>query len=378
LVTLTVFFLVLMGAVDYVTSTSSTSTCPNTLGEIASGEQAPAARAAPVSPVPTIPIRSSVAAAPPGLEQGLTSISEEEGANGDEGLDRHRGGGAAPPSAENASEYDMYDLLRRFDHFKLRAEFHQLYMNRMVVQEDRKPAAERPRDPTPVPLELNPQSRAMAAKLVERERCESEFFLPSHADVLLWRHGKSEARKEERRNQVKSEEVSECTFRPKMCLTRTYDTQAEFVMMRGTTRADVLYTRGLADRERKEARAREAAEARSNAEVHGCTFRPDTAKSERRSHKNAHDGTAAPTPRGFDKTCQRMREGGKAETERRQLREDPLARHGSRCSARRSPSPPFRRTCDRLPQGVRNREEAKPTGALALVAASCHPRIGGS
>ena len=106
------------------------------------------------------------------------------------------------------------------------------------------------------------------------------------------------------------EEVNGCTFRPKTS-PRPHDFQVETVVA-GATRTQVLYARGLADKERREARAQEVAQVRSNAEVRDCTFRPDTAKSER-SRQRAND-SAPQVPRGYYETRDRLGERGQCST----------------------------------------------------------------
>mmetsp|Transcript_27704 Transcript_27704/g.56051 ORF Transcript_27704/g.56051 Transcript_27704/m.56051 type:complete len:411 (-) Transcript_27704:28-1260(-) len=103
--------------------------------------------------------------------------------------------------------------------------------------------------------------------------------------------------------------------------------QAEALpVRRGEAKTQALYARAAAVRERREALVREGAQARSEAEVQGCTFRPNTAKSGRSFHR-AHD-TAAPIPKGFHQTRERLRSAGEAERQRRQQLEDRLGRIG--------------------------------------------------
>merc|ERR550532_3262768 len=153
---------------------------------------------------------------------------------------------------------------------------------------------------------------------------ESDRANVSHVESLLIRHSQVEAKKEERRVQAKQEEVNGCTFQPR-CSPRRSNIENE--RTRGASRAEALYARAVMDKERREARAQESARARSDAEVKGCTFRPNTAKSGRSYHK-AQDG-AAPIPRGFYETRERLRTAGEAERLKRQQREDRMARIGA-------------------------------------------------
>jgi len=145
----------------------------------------------------------------------------------------------------------------------------------------------------------------------------------THVESLLIRQNQVEAKREERRVQAKQEEVSGCTFQPR-CSPRRGNMENEGT--RGANRTEALYARAFIDKERREARAQESARARSDAEVKGCTFRPNTAKSGRSYHR-AQDG-AAPIPKGFYETRERLRAAGEAERLKRQQREERMARIG--------------------------------------------------
>merc|ERR1719316_1079514 len=93
---------------------------------------------------------------------------------------------------------------------------------------------------------------------------------------------------------------------------------------KGTSRGNMLYARAMADKERKEMRAQEETRARCQQEIKGCTFKPDTAQSER-SYNRAHDGVA-PAPRGFYETRQRLRAANEVMNQKRQQREDRLCK----------------------------------------------------
>jgi len=307
--------------------------------ERACSSQCPAPGAAAVAASNAASAAVAAAAVGPGASpaahaRALAAISEEEGASGEEGVDsRPEAGSTATlvggvvdlgPAAEDQEGRRIVELLLRFDPSRLRAEFQSLYMHRMHYQAVQQPsaAADRQGEPVVAP-EIDSQSRLMAARLTERQKGQSDRPLVSHADVLLWRHSRAQAKKEERRAQAKSEEVSGCTFQPK-CSPRAHDMQGEVMTPRGVTRAQVLYARALADRERREARAQEDARARSDAEVRDCTFRPDTAKSAHSFHHRAHE--AAHVPRGFYEAQRRLRDAGEVERQRRQQREDRNAR----------------------------------------------------
>jgi len=118
-------------------------------------------------------------------------------------------------------------------------------------------------------------------------------------------------------------EVSGCTFKPKMTA-KPHDMPLE-VLPRGATRNEALYARGLADRERKEARKLQDEAARSKNEVKDCTFKPDTGKSNTSYCNRANDGSA-PVPRGFYENKQRLRGANEVLAKKREQREDRLCK----------------------------------------------------
>jgi len=355
LLTLTVFFHVLMGAVDDA-ARASQALYPATEGSTGAvadmgGQDLPSMPTKQSHP-PECTGNASIdaSAAPPGSTTtspapaaSLAAISEEEGLSGDEGQGKSMAGGTGttgitsrgvedfhtnniPIPADDDEGRRIVELLLRFDPVKLRAEFQPLYMHRMHYQAQQQPPIDKVDDASLAP-EIDAQSRSMAASRLAREKGESDRPLQSHADVLLWRHSQTEAKKEEKRVQAKHDEVSACTFQPRTSPRHHIEGgQQESSTPRGATRAEVLYARARMDRERREQRALEDARIRSDAEVRGCTFRPDTAKSERSYHR-AHDtGSSTPVPRGFYETRQRLRGAGEIERQKRQQREDRLAR----------------------------------------------------
>lgn len=266
----------------------------------------------------------------------LASIFEEDGANTSglqdpddvEGLGGHSAAGGSsavgdsiPGVAAEDEGRRICELLLRFDPIKLRTEFQQLYLHRLHYQSQQSPSpAEKPEVQAP---EIDDRSRALAEQYIERQKSEAEREggeLTQHADLLLKWHSQVEAKKEEMRAQAKTEETNGCTFRPKT-IQRPHDSVVE-VTPRGSSRNEVLYARGLADRERRKQQAEDDARERHEAEVAKCTFKPNTAKSDRSYHR-VHDN-APPVPRGFYETRTRLRNANAASQQKRQQKEDRL------------------------------------------------------
>jgi len=265
----------------------------------------------------------------------LAAIFEEEGSP------RHSPREASQPSLGASTPVDnlhaavgddegrrICELLVRFDPIRLRAEFQQLYLHRLHYQPHQQCMTldtlmeSRFSESEVVAPEIDAQSRAIAEKVIERQRGESTVPLNQHADLLLWRHTCTEARKDERRKQAHQDEVSACTFKPKMTA-KPHDMPLE-VTPRGASRNEVLYAKGQEAGRRKQAKAEEESRARSKNEVKDCTFKPDTGKSERSYHR-AHDG-AAPVPRGFYESRQRVRAAVEVQAHKSRQKEDRLSK----------------------------------------------------
>lgn len=298
--TLTVFFHVLMGAVDEAAKASQ---------GISPGVAADASGAAPRNG------NASNAAA-------LSAISEDkETAHAASRQDAPASGAGADDEGRR-----IVELLVRFDPAKLRAEFKTLYMQRMYNQSRQGSSAVDKNHSEVVAPEIDERSRHMAERVVERERQEADEDLTSHADVMLWRHKQVEAKKEELREKAKKDETKGCTFRPQTRAFRADGQQAD-PAPGGQARTDSLYTRAAADRERKALQAQETAKARSAAEAAECTFRPNTARSGKSYQSRVQDVTnSGPAPRGFYESRTRLRAAGEADRKKREQRDDRMAR----------------------------------------------------
>ncbi|CAE7258675.1 ftsH3 [Symbiodinium pilosum] len=295
--TVTLFFHVLMGAVDDAAQNA------------ASAMEEPGA-----SPAKSTPSEGGSIA--------LQSINEEGYAEGDSIL-------AALNKTAGQEDEDrrLVELLLRFDPLRLRTEFQPLLLHRMHYQgmsaqteQERSPRKEKDS-----PIVINPvidaQSRSMAEKLLEKQRSESGKA--THAELLLWRHKQVQARKESLRKQRTKEEEKGCTFRPKCNPAKPKEGHVEILTPAGSTRAEVLYARGLADKERRKAKVLESEKARSTAEARGCTFRPNLSKSVKSYHKTQK---STQVPRGFYETRQRIRAAYEIREKVLQQQEDRMAK----------------------------------------------------
>eukprot|EP00929_Paragymnodinium_shiwhaense_P061050 TRINITY_DN30484_c0_g1_i2.p1 TRINITY_DN30484_c0_g1~~TRINITY_DN30484_c0_g1_i2.p1 ORF type:complete len:1050 (+),score=227.29 TRINITY_DN30484_c0_g1_i2:117-3266(+) len=304
LLTLTVFFHVLMGAVDGVSQASS---------QAAAGPPGPAG--------------------PPAAEHPLlhsVSLANGDGLAASDSFTSSITPGSPSPVVQDSLGVHVDDddedgkqiveMLVNFDPVKLRSEFKTLYTQRLYYQSQHMPGERGDEDDGgPYAPEIDQKSRALAARVVEREKEQSGGLLTSHADVMLWRHQIVEAKKEEKRAQAKAEEVVGCTFKPQLLSRDKGDTS------RGTSRNELLYKRAAADKERKLARAEEVARVKREEDLSKCTFKPNTGRSDR-SYNRAHDGgPGPPAPRGFYESRQRMRGATEAARQRAQQREDRLA-----------------------------------------------------
>lgn len=309
LLTLTVFFHVLMGAVD----------------DAARASQGLVRDAAASGIVEERGARTNGFASSESAPQ-LSAISEEAFA-------QRQTGSSIPASPLRVAEDDegrrILELLLRFDPLKLRSEFQQIYLHRMhyqAMQDKKDHQTEKGQGSEVVPPKIDAHSQAMAAKVLERQRGLCGKQVQSHAEILLWRHSQVEAKKEEKRAKAKLDEVSGCTFKPKSYTQRTHENHVEITTPHGSTRTEVLYARGLAEKEKREAKALEDAQARIHAEVEGCTFRPKIVKSVKSYHRS-HEGVAqAPVPRGFYETRQRLRAANEANKAKLHQKEDRMAR----------------------------------------------------
>eukprot|EP00927_Polykrikos_kofoidii_P031491 TRINITY_DN27066_c0_g1_i1.p1 TRINITY_DN27066_c0_g1~~TRINITY_DN27066_c0_g1_i1.p1 ORF type:complete len:1095 (-),score=162.14 TRINITY_DN27066_c0_g1_i1:12-3296(-) len=340
LLTLTIFFHVLMGAVDDPTKVS-VGTC-SVMGASAGGvvdtvEEAPS----PTSPLPSASILggsdSSLRGATgdptaPSAVKGLAAISEEDGpphptATSDVGSVSCSTAATSSMNASGGESADdeghqIVELLVRFDPVRLRAEFKTLYLNRLHLQSVQVPiGAERLQGEVVAP-EIDPRSRNLAQRVVERQREEIGDESISHADVMLWRHKQTQAKLEEKRMLAMDEEVNGCTFRPQVfATTRCFQLQNTNP---SAPRGQALYDRAIVSRERKNIKTKTVTQARELAEQTACTFKPDTTKSGK-SFVRAHEGTTA-VPRGFYESWQRVRAAGEVNRQLRLQKEDRLAR----------------------------------------------------
>jgi len=208
----------------------------------------------------------------------------------------------------------IVELLSRFDPAKLRAEFKEIYTHRLhySASQDRRPpkSSEQVSEDQLMEPELNSKSRVIAESVIERQRVESGHTLTCHADLLHWRHANTQAKQEEKKVQRAAEELKDCSFKPNTRATVSKSSQMLIEQTpKGTTRGEMLYARASRTKEKLEARALGDSRARKNEEMASCTFRPDTCKSSRSYRGGGTAGDQNKMPRGFYENRERLRTG---------------------------------------------------------------------
>lgn len=319
LLTMTVFFHVLMGAVDDAVRASQT------IGLVPVTEEEETLSPSKMSPRALSPRSGGEGSSP------LAAINEETAATapavdtkallGEAGL-------AVALASDDEQGRRIVELLLRFNPVRLRAEFQPLYSHRMHYQAQQEKKKEPEKDEQQVmDPKIDSQSRIMAAKLMQRQRGECGKEKVTHADILLWRHQQVQEKKEKLRKKAECEEVSHCPFRPNVFQPpsrRTAESQADITTPRGVSRAEVLYARGIAEKEKKELKALEGEKQKAGAEIRDCTFRPNTSQSVRSYHRSHESQTSV--PRGFYESRQRLRAANEVRGQRYQQKEDRMAK----------------------------------------------------
>jgi len=310
--TLTVFLHVLMGAVD------EEAACLNSL----SSAQGPQIEEIPVSASATTSGSSHGLNKSNNLRNAtgtnsLTAIVEE-----DDTISPRMPVAVAAASAAAAADPEgkrICELLIRFDARRLRAEFKQLYLDRMHYAQQSF-QHQKPEEPEHQP-ELDPKSRVLAEKVVNRQREDAGDSVQSHSQLMHWRHSHYEAKKEEQRVLKEMQEAQKCTFQPELVATSSQNIRAR---AHSAERAqgslyNRLYNHSVARQRIREQKAVESENIRNEQELSTCTFRPDLKKSVRSYTKNP---SGSPQIRGFDESKQRNRRAFAASTQKRRFLDD--------------------------------------------------------
>eukprot|EP00929_Paragymnodinium_shiwhaense_P086816 TRINITY_DN47236_c0_g1_i1.p1 TRINITY_DN47236_c0_g1~~TRINITY_DN47236_c0_g1_i1.p1 ORF type:complete len:1264 (+),score=316.71 TRINITY_DN47236_c0_g1_i1:54-3845(+) len=228
---------------------------------------------------------------------------------------------ATAAAAVDPEGHRICQLLMRFNVRTLRSEFHQLYLDRMQHHQQLQACAtEREANirellVQPGKPQLDAQSRVLAERAETRQRAIAGNKVDCHADLLHWRQAQYDRRRMERKLMQQAAEVMDCSFRP--------DTSKG----RGSRRAnsagvrhELLYIDAMERRQQHEAISAAIAEQREALELVDCPFRPNLRNSERSFAHLSSDRPSPRTwkPRGFDECKQRLRRGF---AERSQLRE---------------------------------------------------------
>jgi len=232
------------------------------------------------------------------------------------------------------------ELLSRFDPIKLRSEFRQLYLDRLhhhhLASSNAKAgsaatASVLPSAPT---RELDPSTRAMAERVLQREQAASGGAISSHADLMYWQKLQKEAKFEALRDKKAVEELRGCTFHPNTSLStprkQSASEKCEDGSAGGSSRtSDIprhvqLFAKGKQTQQQQDRAALEE-QRRDLKELESCTFKPNISKSGRSYTRGRSDclqpGSHDP-PKGFVECKERLRRAFAGHVRRRQLLED--------------------------------------------------------
>lgn len=408
LLTLTVFFHVLMGAVDDPAQAAAPHQDENT-----SGIHTNAINRFPGAEGPDS--HASLSLGAPDSAGTLESIIEEQGE-----LEESE---TAIRRAEQSLDPEICELVNRFDPVKLRAEFRQLYLNRLHFQASRpennakskSSSADVPqaqpsqrnagRSPARAVPEINDRSRGISDRLCERQVAQTGGTINNHVELLYWRQNQVNSRLEEQRKKQSDDEVRKCTFRPDCSPTahrsHVVENSSPTSSSGSNSKHDTLYSQAVTRQRKRESQCMNQQHRDIAKEMAACTFRPNIARSSR-SYKDSARGYPSP-PKGFDECTTRLRRATAAQEVRRRdaERSEPIianpaaslrgaapgVRKEEPARARRpqgastpqdsvgtfiregSAKPP-NQNVDRLPL----RSQVEPSGSQSSVRSSSHPR----
>eukprot|EP00397_Hematodinium_sp_SG-2012_P004187 GEMP01004198.1.p1 GENE.GEMP01004198.1~~GEMP01004198.1.p1 ORF type:complete len:1308 (+),score=346.12 GEMP01004198.1:56-3979(+) len=277
IITVTVFFHLLMGAVE-----TSPANCEEDVHALyLAGTSAPGAMAS------------------------LESIEEEED-------------GAAAP------EDSIEQIVKRFDPRRLRQEFHTLYSNRLhyVKTNGQKTDADASTNEHLKDEHFaserrgNATAKALGDNAHKKMKARAGNTQMSHVQLLFVRKQMQDERLRKIRLQAAQEEDDSCPFQPNVSATMMYNLQRN-VEVNPRLRLAKLHTDLFAQakwrNQRMEEVRRQHAKKKVQKEMENCSFTPDTSASEKTYY--AVKNTVFHVPRGFDLTTSRLRN---AYLERRQ------------------------------------------------------------
>lgn len=222
-------------------------------------------------------------------------------------------------------------LLMRFNPRRLRREFHTLYLQRMHNFAVTAGLSASTRSAEPVPthsqsVELSTQSRTLAERAEKRTReaadAQGHPLGDSYFDLIHWRHVQAEQKREQLRESIDALEAQECTFRPSIGSAagkRAKSAEA----LRHVPAGQRLFAMSTGQQEEREAKAAAAEAQRLCEELADCTFTPDIRKSGRgpRSRPTSPFGCQM-MPRGFTDCTQRLRKAFAAQASKRRFLDD--------------------------------------------------------
>eukprot|EP00928_Gymnodinium_smaydae_P078925 TRINITY_DN6297_c0_g1_i2.p1 TRINITY_DN6297_c0_g1~~TRINITY_DN6297_c0_g1_i2.p1 ORF type:complete len:817 (+),score=108.98 TRINITY_DN6297_c0_g1_i2:51-2501(+) len=244
------------------------------------------------------------------------------------------------------------ELLTRFEPRRVRGEFRDLYRHRMhhFAGSGHRSEATFSSPRAAFHGEVSPKLNICAAEVEEsrRDNVKSVSSLATTAAIdlgelscspvsreeqlLHWKQD-VEAKREVLRTQRSAEELVECTFQPRVLrrysprereaspLGRQHrDGEPILGSKRGCSVYHALYTQARIMKERQNERTAAFNMSRTKAELRGCTFKPNVARSAGSYHQAV--GAVAQYPRGYHESSNRLRFGAKLRAEALRMEEE--------------------------------------------------------
>jgi len=208
----------------------------------------------------------------------------------------------------NADGRRVIELLMRFDSKQLQTEFQQLYLDRLHFASSLAThAAVKPAQDSRI--EMSSTSRGLAERAMQRQRSDAGGGMSSHIDLMLWKHNQKGAKREQYKMRKDASEIESCTFHPSVASRRPNTVTGDA--------HDRLYAIAQERKDKHEAKVAVREQARLEKEQEICTFKPDLSKSVRSFTKQKPGVPCAVGLRGFEECTHRIR---KAFTDQSQVR----------------------------------------------------------
>eukprot|EP00451_Oxyrrhis_marina_P007959 CAMPEP_0204277442 /NCGR_PEP_ID=MMETSP0468-20130131/29301_1 /ASSEMBLY_ACC=CAM_ASM_000383 /TAXON_ID=2969 /ORGANISM="Oxyrrhis marina" /LENGTH=618 /DNA_ID=CAMNT_0051254217 /DNA_START=38 /DNA_END=1894 /DNA_ORIENTATION=- len=315
LLTLTVFFHVLLGAVETPPSQGK----PGNNGKSPEDAQ-PESNNAPL----------------------LQPISEHE----------EEAGHGPHPFPSGPSKAVVEELLRRFDAQQVRRDFSVLRTYRQHFYQSNLGKGGEEASATAASPQILPQSRLKARQ--HHERCSRQAELVGHTlettrDRMMWEQSQWREKAERDRKMFDEEEAKQCPFRPNLSSTGNWRSGGGRVVVSSKlSKHEELYARAFVQRQKKEEQREQELSSREKQASQECTFKPDR-KVSQKSYTQQRPASQTTEIQGFGAATERLRKAGEARARKQEeldrcaytktLRYDPPVRETKRVERQRSRSP---------------------------------------